>query len=106
IFGIDLLDDVHAADLDEAAERDRRELEHGAGLLRATLEQAGTKPDAESLDAHAAPAGHEVVAALVHHDQEAQREDREQRVHVELMIADYARRPAREANARSRPTAD
>jgi hypothetical protein len=77
VLGVDLLGDVHAADLDEAAERDRRELEDRAGLLRDLLHDAGPEADAEALDAHVAPAGHEVVTALVDDDQEADGQDRE-----------------------------
>ncbi len=77
VLGIDLLGDVHAADLDEAAERNRRELEDGAGLLGGVLQHARAEPEAEAIDPHLAPARDEVVPAFMDDDQEGQRQNRE-----------------------------
>ena len=57
----------------------RRELE--LRLLGAPLEDGRTEADAEALDAHLRPSGHEEVAGLVDHDQQAEAQDRKHHVH-------------------------
>ena len=73
---------VPAADLDEAAERDGRDLEQGPRLLGAPAEHRRPEADAEALDAHVAQPRDDVVPRLVDDDQEPDRDDRSKPLHV------------------------
>jgi hypothetical protein len=64
---------VEAGDLDEAAERDGRDLIDRVAALERDERRA--EADGEALHAHPAEASHQEVPAFMQHDEEGQAED-------------------------------
>jgi hypothetical protein len=73
IGAIELLVRVHPRDLDEAAQRNRRDLKGRPVALEP--EQRRSEADREPLDPHAAEPGDQEVPPLVQHDEEAEPDD-------------------------------
>ncbi len=61
---------VHARDVDESAQREKRELV--GGLAHPEREERGAEADREAVHLHARPLGHQQMAELVDEDEDGQ----------------------------------